>query len=239
MDRMAFTLCAGGGAANLSLLCRLLDTQPSLASCTDEAGNWLLHVAAANGHADVCASLISREEGRRLVESVNAQGKTPLDVAADDVVRSLLSPPGSANPATASAEGAVEGAAEGDANEDADVIMSLSTLPEDLGIAILLQLDGAYPLLKFRQTSRRMARLAETETLWERLCWTDHKVARSAVLAGAWRLKYMEHQMLQAGAKANSSSFEAREERYLDRRERAGLCRVSRMVVEGTIYDVN
>ena len=143
MDRMAFTLCAGGGAANLSLLCRLLDTQPSLASCTDEAGNWLLHVAAANGHADVCASLISREEGRRLVESVNAQGKTPLDVAADDVVRSLLSPPGSANPATASAEGAVEGAAEGDANEDADVIMSLSTLPEDLGIAILLQLDGA------------------------------------------------------------------------------------------------
>ena len=48
-----------------------------------------------------------------------------------------------------------------------------------------------------------------------------------------------DSQMLQAGAKANSSSFEAREERYLDRRERAGLCRVSRMVVEGTIYDVN
>lgn len=61
---------------------------------------------------------------------------------------------------------------------------ALCRLPEELTLMVLMQLDGPLSLLRLRRCCRRMKEAADSEAVWERLCWTTYKVTRSSFLVG-------------------------------------------------------
>jgi len=97
---------------------------------------------------------------------------------------------------------------------------------------VLMQLDGPLSLLRLRRCCRRMKEAADSEAVWERLCWTTYKVTRSSFLVGTWHEVFVEHtRRLEERARSEAE----REERYLDRRSAVGLARLCRGSVEGTL----
>ena len=111
MGMIALQVCAQG---NLSLLRRLLDTSPGVLGARDASGQTLLHVAAREGHLDVCSELVACNA--ECVTLLDDMGASASDVASSAAVRALLAsaqPP--SKPSAAARDPGV-----GDDNEEHD-----------------------------------------------------------------------------------------------------------------------
>ena len=85
MDSIAFQVVRSG---NVSLLRRLLDTSPDVLGARDGANSTLLHVAALEGHAEICSEIIARDPCSIL--AIDDAGASPHDLAGSATVATLL-----------------------------------------------------------------------------------------------------------------------------------------------------
>ncbi len=224
MDGLALQVCSAG---NLSLLLRLIEAH-SVSGARDAEGNSLLHIAAREGHLDVCQELLQRDP--TCLHNENHAGDLAVALATAADIRALLG----ASVETVSAD---EGE---DASLDAgEERASLEHLPLDIAELVLFEVasEGVLPVLRLRAVCQRLKDVTSSERLWERLCWSHHKLLRRSFLSGSWREMFMEHAMFHGKIKQNTRSAQERDRRFLDRRERAGLSSVPRDAVEGTIWD--
>jgi ankyrin repeat protein len=74
----AQSAAAAAESGDLEALRELLDSDPSLATQTDERGRTLLYIAAAYGHVDICTELTKAGAD---VNAATESGETPLHVA--------------------------------------------------------------------------------------------------------------------------------------------------------------
>ena len=234
---IALQVCAQG---NLSLLRRLLDTSPGVLGARDASGQTLLHVAAREGHLDVCSELVACNA--ECVTLLDDMGASASDVASSAAVRALLAsaqPP--SKPSAAARDPGV-----GDDNEehdrpacaDADT-PQLWSLPVDVCEIVLgfVAHGGLSSVLRLSETCRRFRDVASSESLWERMCWQHFKLQRSSLIAGSWREMYVEHRILHGSVK--SVSARERSQRLLHRQQHSGLrSSVSHGAVEGTIWGI-
>ena len=233
MERLTLQVAAQG---NLSLLRRLIDAHDVSLARDPATGDSLLHIAAANGHAHVCAELLSRDP--RCASAVNGAGATALDLPVDDGVREVLVAHSSADCLIPTPTPLVESDGDlVDSEQSEAVAANLCSLPNELAELVLFAVSGERiePVLRLRETCRRLREVSDSDRFWERCCWNHFKVLRLSFLSGSWREVYMEHQILHESVKG--ASARDRDERFLDRRERAGLARGGREAVEGTIWD--
>lgn len=222
LDLMALELCAHGGSSATSVLLRLLDMHASTREAVDSQGNTLLHYASQSGRCELVTRLLSRSPALCTVR--NSAGASAFDVAATDAVKALIR---MASPDCAMEEETVD-------FEMDNQTPCLLNLPEEMLVHVCCQLVEPSHLLRMRQCCRKLRVLADSDIIWERLCWTTYRrAARTSCLAGTWREIYIEHTLLQGDSKARRLSWErAREERYLDRRSLAGLERLCQRSVE-------
>ena len=123
------------GSGSLSLLERLLDSHPEIVESTDESGNTLLHSACCQGAMEVARFLLER--GLSLA-SLNASGRTPLDLAPPEMLSALGQTPSlDLIPVDGELEPAV------DQNQ-----LELLTLPDDVAVNIVIALGDDTSLLK-------------------------------------------------------------------------------------------
>lgn len=224
--------CIASG--NLSLTRRLLDTADVIRA-RDATGSGLLHIAAREGHADICSDLLERDA--TLIDVVDGAGARALDVATCPRVRAVLT---SAQPCAACGDATETLSVE---DEEVEEGVSLHSLPLDLCDLVLfacIDTGNIAPILRLRESCHRLREVCNSERLWEHLCWTHFKVLRktdTSYLMSSWREVYVEHRMLQANPKRVNQRN--RDQRHADRRERAGLrSTVSDGEVEGTIWGI-
>lgn len=231
MHVMALQLCSSRGPSAVAVLHRLLDTCPAVIEARGIANNTLLHCAAQAGNAELSALLLSREPS--LCTAVNAAGARPYDLAVCEAVRALLRMASPPDPSASDCAMPEAGLEEEEVEDEilGGFVVTLRSLPEEMHVHILMQIDEPRVLLRMRETCRRWRVVADRDPIWERLCWTAYRrAARTSCLAGSWREVYIEHTLLQLSIKARQE--EERAERYLDRRSLAGLERQSREAVE-------
>ena len=222
MEHLALQCASGHGSAEV--LRRLLDTSEALLNCTTAAGNSLLHCAALSGDVDLINLLLSRRPS--LAFCVNAAGATACDVACDARCRQALAlAAGYTSAAAMIPEGQPQIVELEDGGATAPPLpIGFGTLPEEIQMLIFCHLDQSLPtLLALRQCNQRLRKLADSDPIWERLCWVHYKVLRTSCLAGSWRSVFIEHTILQAGRK--QAQAQAREQRYLEKRSALGLDR--------------
>ena len=230
MEDIAFAVCTQG---NLFLLRRLLDTTPSILEAREPAtGRTLLHVAACQGHEDVCVELVARDP-KCILALDNAGHRASHD--ASPTITSLLA---SIEPEPLSPAGTDDNEAMG-SNPGPEQPVDLCSLPSDMCEMVLSKLvhHGITPLLRLSETCRRMRQVSSSESVWETLCWQDFKLQRRSVVSGSWREMYVEHRVLHGSVK--DAGLRGRKQRQADRTERAGLrSTVSQGEVEGTIWGI-
>ena len=239
LDAMALEICSNGNPSAVAVLRRLLDTVETTLDAVDAQGNTLLHLAARAGSSELVALLLSRRP--ELATKRNATDLKPLDVATGAthaLVR--MATPIDLTPALQTDPEPME---EEPAEEVVDA--SLLGLPEEMQMQIMFHLDGlrarndAWHLLQLRACCKKLRTIADSDTVWERLCWTTYKrCARTSCLAGTWKEIYIEHTLLQGDSKARQEK--ERTQRYLDRRSLAGLSLLSQaQSVEGSVFDLS
>ena len=222
---MAIQLSSSGNSSAVAVLRRLIDTHASTLEARGVAGNTLLHCAAQAGSAELVTLLLSKQPA--LATTQNAAGARPHDLATCERVRALLRMACPPEPVDYHMHDVVENATA----VDVDVCPSLGNLPEELQVHVLQHLDEPQHVLRMRESCRKLRAVADSDQVWERLCWTTYRrAARTSCLAGTWREIFIEHTLLQGGVKARQE--QERTQRYLDRRSLAGLERLCRESVE-------
>ena len=199
LDAMALEICSNGNPSAVAVLRRLLDTVETTLDAVDAQGNTLLHLAARAGSSELVALLLSRRP--ELATKRNAINARCATGATHALVR--MATPIDLTPALQPDPEPME---EEPAEEVVDA--SLLGLPEEMQMQIMFHLDGlrarndAWHLLQLRACCKKLRTIADSDTVWERLCWTTYKrCARTSCLAGTWKEIYIEHTPCRATAR--------------------------------------
>lgn len=160
---------------------RLLDGTDILAA-HDSTGDTLLHIAARCGHVDLVEEIVARGAPGCL-EARNAEGKRAFDVA-DASTHILLSHFHQDSTAIVRDPDLIVDVEVEHPVARADV-PRLCSLPSEICEAVLCEAasDGPAPIMRLRETCSRLKTVADSENVWERLCWHHFKLLRVRLLS--------------------------------------------------------